>query len=104
MHISMNQIIRMQVLQRSNHLLKDIDNFHIVEFALAKCLPLGNYVGQLHLNEYQILLDDPELVDFNQVSVFEFAHQGYGMDSFATLLLVQSRNVDAGDHALDLGL
>jgi len=99
-HISVNVVLTVKVLDSNQDLAEDVENFEGRELAFAERLPLGDHLGGLHLDKDEVIGHNPIVEDFNKVLMFQSRQELDEHQCFASLLAVQGRDVHAGDHAV----
>ena len=97
-HVSVDVVISVQEIEPKHNLVRNVKNLLEAKVLLAEGFPVRNRIRRFHFNEYKRVRYDPVLFDWNEILVLEALECLNHLKCASAFLLVQSRNVDAGDH------
>ena len=97
-HVPVDVVLRVKVLQGNHDLVQDGESLIGCEGLFAEGLPLGDRIRGLHLDEKQVVGHNPVLFDWDEVFVLKRGEGLDHLDCAAPLLLIQGRYVDARHH------
>ena len=100
MHISVSVSLGVKKVQSLDDLLDNVDNLTCPHFLLGECFPHGNVFGAIHLNENQLVLNEPVVLNFYKVWMMERCQCFDARYCFAAFIAVQRADIDASNHKL----
>lgn len=97
-------VLRVEELKGNDNLVEHIQCLFVGHVLLAKGFPLAHGVWGLHLHEDQVVGHDPITINRHQVLVLETGKRLNHLKCVAAFFLVESGDVDAGDHFVFVGV